>query len=107
MASLVADELGVAGLLCLGYPFHPPGKPDRLRIEHLQSLATPALILQGERDAFGRRDEVPAYPLSEQVRIAWVPDGDHSFKPRKSAATTERDNLAFAVETAAAFVAQL
>jgi predicted alpha/beta-hydrolase family hydrolase len=56
IASLVADEAGVAGLVCLGYPFHPVGKPDRLRVEYLKTLQTPTLIVQGEHDPFGSRD---------------------------------------------------
>jgi len=93
MASMVADELGVRGLICLGYPFHPPGKPDQLRTAHLASLVTPALIIQGERDPFGTRTEVPTYQLSKSIRIEWLEDGDHSFKPRASSGTTERQNL--------------
>ena len=54
MASMVADDLGVAGLVCLGYPFHPPGKPENLRTEHLASLVTPALICHGTRDPFDK-----------------------------------------------------
>lgn len=61
VASMVADELfatgKIAGLLCLGYPFHPPGKPEQLRTAHLEGLSTPALIAQGTRDPFGTRDE--------------------------------------------------
>lgn len=93
IASMVADELGVRGLICLGYPFHPPGKPQQLRTAHLTSLVTPALIIQGERDQFGTRDEVPAYELSKTIRIEWLKDGDHSFKPRAGSGTTERQNL--------------
>ena len=52
IASLVADGAGVAVLICLGYPFHPVGKPNKLRVEHLRSIKTPTLILQGERDPF-------------------------------------------------------
>jgi len=62
MASMVADEAGVRGLVCLGYPFHPPGKPQQLRIEHLELLKTPAAIVQGERDLFGTPQEVASYP---------------------------------------------
>jgi uncharacterized protein len=93
IASMVADEMGVRGLVCLGYPFHPPGKPKQLRVSHLNGLKTPALILQGERDPFGGPQEVAAYPLSDRIRIVWVPDGDHSFKPRKQSGRTERQNL--------------
>lgn len=104
MASMVADELGVAGLLCYGYPFHPPGQPERLRTEHLKTLATPALIVQGERDPFGNRDEVGSYALSPAIRIAWMPDGDHSLKPRARSGSTERENLQKAIDEGAAFI---
>jgi uncharacterized protein len=84
IASLIADEAHVAGLVCLGYPFHPTGKPEQLRIEHLKTIKTPTLIIQGERDPFGNRHEVAGYKLSKHVRLHWLPDGDHSFKPRKA-----------------------
>ena len=93
MASLLADELGVDGLICLGYPFHPPGKPDRLRTQHLIELRTPTLICQGERDSFGKPDEVSGYSLSSQIQLYWIKDGDHSFKPRKSSGLTLAQNL--------------
>ncbi|MYF85096.1 MAG: alpha/beta hydrolase [Rhodospirillaceae bacterium] len=104
MASMIADEAGVRGLVCLGYPFHPPGRPDRLRTAHLETLATPALILQGERDPLGRAEEVPCYSLSETISLAWLPDGDHSFKPRKASGHTEDSNLALAVERICGFL---
>jgi hypothetical protein len=88
VASMVADELHaagrIAGLLCLGYPFHPPGKPAQLRTAHLAGLATPALICQGTRDEFGTRDEVAGYALSDRIELLWLEDGDHDLKPRKS-----------------------
>jgi len=104
IASMVADEAAVAGLVCLGYPFHPPGQPDKLRVAHLEHLETPALFLQGERDAFGTREEVARYHLSKKIRIFFLPDGDHSFKPRASSGRTEPQNLAEAVALVAAFV---
>ena len=82
IASLVADECGVAGLTCLGYPFHPVGKPDKLRVEHLRTIKTPTLIVQGERDPFGSRADVAEYNLSKAIVMNWIKDGDHSFKPR-------------------------
>ena len=88
VASMVADELyaagSIKGLLCLGYPFHPPGKPEQLRTKHLVALKTPTLICQGTRDEFGTRDEVPNYALSEQIELFWLEDGDHDLKPRKT-----------------------
>ncbi|MEK9662310.1 MAG: alpha/beta family hydrolase [Alphaproteobacteria bacterium] len=95
-ASLYAaapEHMPVAGIVALGYPFHPPGKPDRLRTDHLSSLAAPMLIVQGERDSFGNRDEVAGYALPVGIRIAWAPDGDHSLKPRKTSGHTEAGNL--------------
>ena len=83
VASMLADELGVAGLLCLGYPFHPPGRPEQLRTRHLEGLRTPALIVQGTRDPFGGREEVEGYRLSPAIRVLWMEDGDHDLRPRK------------------------
>lgn len=87
VASMVADELHatgkIAGLLCLGYPFHPPEKPAQLRTAHLENLRTPALIVQGTRDPFGTRPEVEGYTLSKAIRILWLEDGDHDLVPRK------------------------
>lgn len=88
VASMMADELSadgaIAGLLCLGYPFHPPGKPEQLRTAHLAELRTPTLICQGMRDEFGTREEVPGYTLSPAIEWLWLEDGDHDLKPRKS-----------------------
>ena len=79
MATMIADELQVAGLLVYGYPFHPPGRPERLRTEHLVSLRTKTLIVQGTRDTFGSREEVTGYLLSERISIRWIEGGDHSL----------------------------
>lgn len=104
MASLVADETGVDGVICLGYPFHPPGKPDRLRTEHLETIACPTLILQGERDPFGTRADVGTYLLSETVTVEWVPDGDHDLTPRKASGHTREENMQKTVAAAVDFL---
>jgi hypothetical protein len=104
MASLIADEAQVEALICLGYPFHPPGKPERLRTEHLASLGTRTLICQGERDTFGRREEVAAYALSDAIDLRWLTDGDHSFKPRKASGRTEIQNWCEAMDAVAGFL---
>lgn len=104
IASMVADEAGVRGLVCLGYPFHPPGQPDRLRTAHLRELRTPALIVQGTRDPFGSPDDVAGYELSPKIRVVWLEDGDHSFKPRASSGRTEKQNVAEAVAEVLGFV---
>jgi uncharacterized protein len=105
IASMVADEAGVLGLVCLGYPFHPPGKPEKTRTSHLENLRTPTLILQGARDSFGSPEEVRGYKLSTSIRIEWLEDGDHSFKPRARSGRTEADNVRAAVALVAEFIA--
>ncbi len=108
VASLLADELfaqgDVRGLVCLGYPFHPPGRPQSLRTEHLCGLRTPALICQGDRDPFGTRGEVETYALSSAIRLCWLPDGDHDFKPRVKSGETWAGNLQMAAQCTASFV---
>ncbi|HEV7425888.1 MAG TPA: alpha/beta family hydrolase [Thermoanaerobaculia bacterium] len=104
MATLVADELKVRGAAIFGYPFHPPGQPGKLRTAHLETMTTPMLVLQGERDPFGTRDDVARYRLSPAIRMEWIPDGDHSLKPRAKSGTSERQNLLFAIDAAAAFI---
>lgn len=107
VASMVADEAGVRGLACLGYPFHPLGKPERTRTAHLAELRTPTLIVQGERDPMGNRDDVAGYVLSPSIEVVWLPDGDHSFVPRKRSGVTEAENVATAVEAVRAFIERL
>jgi len=99
VASMIADELfeagRIAGLLCIGYPFHPIGKPDKLRTEHLTNLQTPTLICQGTRDPFGSMDEASGYQLSSAIQIEWFEDGDHDLKPRKRVSGfTHADHMA-------------
>lgn len=108
MASLVSDAADVAGLVCLGYPFHSPGKePGPNRLEHLEALKTPTLICQGTRDPFGTSEEVPGYKLSRKIKLVWLEDGDHGFKPRKKSGRTEEQNWAQALDAIAAFAKRL
>jgi len=107
IASLIADTARPRGLVCLGYPFHPVGRPERLRTAHLAGLVTPTLIVQGERDALGSREEIARYRLSPAIRLEFLTDGDHSFVPRASAGKTTAENLRHAVDVVAAFIAGL
>ncbi len=107
IASLVAGEAGARGLLCLGYPFHPPGEPARLRTQHLESLAVPTLVLQGTRDPFGSPEDVAGYRLSPSIRVHWIEGGDHSFKPKARAGRSEQDHLEEAISAAAEFIENL
>ncbi len=105
MAAMIADQAGVRGLVCLGYPFHAPGKaatPERLA--PMATLTTPTLIVQGARDAFGSRTEIEGYALSPAINIHWSEDGNHSLKPRVASGRTEAQNIEEAITAVAAFV---
>ncbi|WP_421234391.1 alpha/beta fold hydrolase [Aeromonas enteropelogenes] len=104
MAAEIAGEMNAAGLLILGYPFHPPAKPDRWRGEVLKQITTPTLLLQGERDTFGSRAELVDFPFSSAVSVHWLTDGDHGFKPRKASGVSEQENLQQAANEIRRFV---
>jgi hypothetical protein len=82
-----ASALSLHGLVFLGYPLHPPGRPSQLRVAHWPSVRQPSLFVQGSRDTFGTPDELRAHFPSYGGRadLLVVEDGDHSFKPSKSA----------------------
>ena len=86
VASLIAqgafDRGEIAGLVCLGYPFHPLGKPQSLRTAHLAALTCPTLIVQGESDPLGTRSEVEGYGLSKSIGLHWIAGGDHDLVPK-------------------------
>ncbi|MGB3051420.1 MAG: alpha/beta family hydrolase [Polyangiales bacterium] len=102
----MAERLA-AGLLCFGYPFHPPGKPERIRTAHLETLRTPTLIVQGTRDRLGTVEEVSTYSLAPAIELAWMEDGDHSFEPRKKSGRTVEQNLEAAATAALRFIQAL
>jgi predicted alpha/beta-hydrolase family hydrolase len=108
VASMLAAEReqieGLAGLVCLGYPFHPPGKPDKLRTAHLPDLPCPSLIVQGERDPFGNADEVPGYTLPASMAVHWAPCGNHDLVPPKKSGFTAQQNWTQAAGVIAAFM---
>ncbi|PYB80723.1 alpha/beta hydrolase [Pseudomonas koreensis] len=104
MASLVADELGVDALVCLGYPFYAVGKPEKPRVEHLASLRTRALIVQGERDALGNREAVEGYSLAPGIEVFWLVAGDHDLKPLKVSGFTHEQYLASAAQKVSEFL---
>lgn len=98
MATLLAVERRVAGVVVLGYPFHPPGKPERLRVEHLASIQAPCLVCQGDRDALGSRDEVMSYTLPSHIECCWLADGNHDFQPRRRSGVSWQDNMTRALD---------
>lgn len=110
VAAMVGGEVldpRVRGIVCLGYPFHPPGRPEAPRLAPLRAVRLPTLILQGERDEFGDIGEVEAYGLADPVRIVPIEDGSHDFGPRGSSAATLKGNILFAAAEIAAFAAGL
>ena len=116
MATLVLNELlemnaflhsKIKGVVCLGYPFHPSGKPEKLRTAHLPELKKPLLVIQGTRDALGNQDEVMTYPLGDNTTIEWLEDGDHDFKPRKKSGFSHDQHIDRAVTATANFVTGL
>jgi predicted alpha/beta-hydrolase family hydrolase len=109
MASmLMAQDPSLAkGLVCLGYPFHPPGKPENMRTAHLGDITAPTLICQGERDPLGGLDLITSLNLPGNFSVCWLADGDHGFKPRVSSGITEEQNIKNAADHAAAFLKKL
>ncbi|MEO5372936.1 MAG: alpha/beta fold hydrolase [Alphaproteobacteria bacterium] len=107
IASLLADEVGVRGLVCLGYPFHPAGRPEAPRTDHLRAMATPTLICQGTRDTLGRRETVMGYDLSPAIHLHWIEGGDHSFKPTRASGHSETDTLGQALDAVRSFLRSL
>jgi len=93
-AARTAYSLGAAGCLCLAFPLHPPGKPEKSRLDELSAARVPTLVVQGERDPMGRPEEFP-----EQTEIVPVPGADHSLKVGKRAGITQEDALAILVES--------
>ncbi len=108
IASMLCDsEPLVKGLICLGYPFHLPEKPDKLRTEHLYHLQTPCLICQGERDKFGNKIEISGYRLPDNIQFRWMTEGDHSFIPFKKSDISETDNINHASKEVAKFITNI
>ncbi|WP_228260783.1 alpha/beta family hydrolase [Marinobacter orientalis] len=99
---------GIRGAVCFGYPFHPPGKPDRWRINHFQDLKRPLQIIQGTRDPFGRRHEVEeeerGLAAMENVRLSWLEGGDHDYRPLARQQESHDEMLRQAAGRAAAFM---
>ena len=104
-----ADPLPALGLVLLGYPLHPPGKPERLRVEHFPSIVVPVLFVSGTRDAFAAPDELErhAEQIKGPVRFSWLETADHGFKPLKASGLTPAAALAAAAEAVVGFVQSL
>ncbi|MFT6350459.1 MAG: putative alpha/beta-hydrolase family hydrolase [Psychromonas sp.] len=94
----------VKGIVCLGYPFHPAGKPETLRTAHLPLIKQKVLIIQGERDKLGSWEEVQSYGLQKEIQWLWLEDGDHDLKPRVKSGFTHSAHLQKALDKMALFI---
>ena len=104
-ACRTASGLGAVGCLALAFPLHPPGRPERSRIEELLGSGVPTLVVQGERDTFGRPEEFPSLPATH--RLVALPGADHSLKVGARAVPDQAAVLERAVLAVEGFVASL
>lgn len=109
MASMLAadstlQDSPVQGVVALGYPFHPPGKPEKLRTGHLGELTVPMLVCQGDRDPFGKVDEVSGYDLPPSIQVHWLESGDHDLRPLKRSGLSQSDLISKAASQIGIFV---
>jgi predicted alpha/beta-hydrolase family hydrolase len=107
MATLLAAERDVPGVVVLGYPFHALGKPEKVRVDHFCQLKSPVLICQGERDSMGTQAEVAQYRLPKAIDIEWFSDGDHDLKPRKSSGLLHESHLTYAIDKVSQFIHEI
>lgn len=98
-AARTARELGASGYVGLSFPLHPPGRPERSRLDELDGVTVPTLVVQGERDSFGTPDEFPPHH-----ELAVVPGGDHGFKVPRRGVVTAEEAMAIVVEAVLEFV---
>ncbi len=106
MASILASRRDdIDGVICFGYPFHPPGKLDRWRTAHFRDLNCPILVLQGTRDPFGKPDELADHQQElEAIDLRWLEGGNHDFQTLKSQPQTQSELIAQAARETRIFV---
>jgi predicted alpha/beta-hydrolase family hydrolase len=105
IASLVANQCSAKGLICAGFPFHAPGRPNNpQRLASLLAVSVPTLLVQGTRDGMGSLEDLESIPWPHQFQIEWLIDGDHSFKPRKASGWTQEGHLRSAARAMVQFM---
>ena len=110
IASSIADEHNVAGVICLSYPFYPVDHPYKLkqsRNEHLKTIQTPTLICQGQFDRSGMKKVVKNYILSKSIKLHWLSKCDNDFRPGVLSDRTQEDNLEDVIRTSIEFINKL
>ena len=105
IATMIADACdNVVGVIAYGYPFHPPAKPENLRTEHLKTLTKPCLIVQGENDIFGKKDEWQGFGIAKHINIFPMPMANHDLKPLKKSGLSLNGTLQIAVDETIEFM---
>ncbi|NUU07353.1 alpha/beta family hydrolase [Leifsonia sp. C5G2] len=105
VACRTASEVGAAGVVCLAFPLHPPGSPEKSRLQELLEPEVPVLVLQGTRDPFGSAETVAVEASSHDgVRVVPVPEADHGMRVAKSSGVTAADVRDLIAATVAGFV---
>lgn len=107
IATHIADDLNVRGVVAFGFPFFPPKKAGLGRLDRLTTCTTPTLIVQGTRDPFGTEEQLSALALPASITLHFIGDGDHSLEPRKKSGRTHSQNIDEAVNVAADFLLAL
>ncbi len=103
MAVILAADTPVAGVICLGYPFIAL-KGGQPRLAPIEGCQAPLCVIQGERDKLGAKEQVEIWPVIGKIKLHWLTDGDHSFKPRKSSGTSQEANLNVAISHSIDFI---
>jgi predicted alpha/beta-hydrolase family hydrolase len=103
-ATLASTEKNICGVVCIGYPFHPQKKPEKLRLEPLQETIQPILILQGDRDALGNEQEISEYSMSALCELHFFEDGDHDLKPRVKSGFTHQKHIEKSIQHIVKFI---
>jgi len=104
LAAMQPQHQQIKGVLAVGYPFHPQGKPEKLRTDHLPDLAVPMAIMQGTRDALGDKDLVGGLNLPSAIEVLWLEDGNHDLKPRVKSGFKHEQHLDTAIKASAKFI---
>jgi predicted alpha/beta-hydrolase family hydrolase len=105
IAARVADSTGAARLVCVGYPFHPVGKPaSKTALETIRRVRIPTLVLQGSRDPFGNREQVRGYRLVDPIKLHWLEDGNHALVPRTKSGHTYAGHIRASVKEIVHFI---
>lgn len=105
------ERLPILGSACLGFPFHAPGKDPKDRLNHLENLSEPLLVVQGTRDTMGTREEILEYKstgkINSSITLEWLEDGNHDLKPRKVSGFSHQQHIDSAIDAVADFVHRL